>query len=190
MKMKTTALLRNYLLWWNDKPILICFWTKCGVRSWNEYITGFLNNLWVHGSVTEKNTCLDLNILSQLTKLQCFVTVFNRSRSPQAFTVYGSLYFLDNETGAIHLFDRELDIFLTEYSFPLTEINDVVMLVPRTEGKSLVCFCFFSCCVSTLKPHTKLKRTLFKIQIIQNNLQIHFLVVCLGEATNRQIIQI
>jgi len=80
--------------------------------------------------------------------------VFDRSEFPQEFTVYGHLYFSDNMTDAIHLFDRELNIFVTEYSFPLTKINDMVMLVPRTEGKTrsvgflfLVCLfvCLFVC---------------------------------------------
>ena len=93
---------------------------------------------------------LHLNISSQLSVGVSLPTVFDRSKFPQEFTVYSHLYFSDNMTDAIHLFDRELNIFVTEYSFPLTKINDMVMLVPRTEGKTrsvgvLFLICLFGC---------------------------------------------
>ena len=63
---------------------------------------------------------------------------------PETFAVFKRLYFSDNSTAAVHIYDLHEPLCLTEYSLPQMPINDMVMLVPQTTG-ILLYVCMFVC---------------------------------------------
>ncbi|KAL8612811.1 hypothetical protein ACOMHN_033481 [Nucella lapillus] len=57
-------------------------------------------------------------------------------KSLQNFAVYNNLYFHDNTTESIHLYNMEEKTAVTDYDLPDMDIQDLVLLVPREKEPS------------------------------------------------------
>ncbi|XP_076436853.1 uncharacterized protein LOC143276257 isoform X2 [Babylonia areolata] len=59
--------------------------------------------------------------------------------SPQQFALHQHLYYLDNATRIIHLYNLQEAVEVTQYHLPSMDIQDLVMLIPQHEVSDMPC---------------------------------------------------